>query len=470
MQNRSTFLAVISIFFFWGFMAASNGIFIPFCKEYFKLSQFQSQLIDFTFYGGYFIGSVLLFVYSAVKRRDFVNENGYARSFSYGLVLSALGALCMIPSLYIGSYELILGSFFLIALGFCLQQTAANPFVILLGEERTGVHRLNLAGAINSFGTTIGPVIVAYFLFGTVTAGSTAPVDVKNVIVLYGLLIILFLALAFVLQRMQIEEKRSVAEMKSFSFAALKYPQLRFGMAAIFVYVGVEVSIQSNMGALLDTPEHGNIGSEFIFPFISLYWGSLMMGRWAGASESMSDKANVRRILQLILPFAAFAVIYGVNYLKARGMEQIDLSSLFLPYLGFVVAMVLISRLTIENSAKMLVGFSVAGALCMVGGLLTEGSLSLLFFISGGLWCSVLWPCIFALAIKNLGEHTSQASSFLIMMILGGAIIPPIQGYIADVSTIKLSYIITPLCFAYLAWYGWWGLKNNTGADVKPAH
>jgi FHS family L-fucose permease-like MFS transporter len=137
MQKRSTFYAVISIFFFWGFMAASNGIFIPFCKEYFRLSQFQSQLIDFTFYGGYFIGSLLLFLYAALNKRDFVNQYGYARSFSIGLVISALGAMCMIPSLHIGNYGFILTSFFIIALGFCLQQTAANPFVILLGEERT---------------------------------------------------------------------------------------------------------------------------------------------------------------------------------------------------------------------------------------------------------------------------------------------------------------------------------------------
>jgi len=471
MQQRSTFLAVISIFFFWGFMAASNGIFIPFCKEYFHLSQFQSQLIDFTFYGGYFIGSAMLFAYSAVKKKDFVNEHGYARTFSYGLVASALGALCMIPSLYIGSYELILGSFFLIALGFCLQQTAANPFVILLGEERTGVHRLNLAGGVNSFGTTIGPVIVAFFLFGTLSAGqSSAAVDIKNIAVLYGILILLFLGLAAVLQRMEIKEQQVDAELKEFSFAALKYPQLVLGMIAIFVYVGVEVTIQSNMGALLDSPEHGNIRSELIFPFISLYWGSLMMGRWAGASESLSAVARTRKILQVILPFFAFGVIYFVNYLKASGMAEINLNALFFPYLGFVVAMVIISWFSIENSAKMLLAFSLAGIACMTGGMLTEGKLSLLFFMSGGLWCSVLWPCIFALAIKNLGKHTSQGSSFLIMMILGGAIIPPIQGWLADMSTIKFSYIITPFCFAYLAFYGWWGLTHNQGEDVKVGH
>lgn len=469
MQKQSTFYAVVAIFFFWGFMAASNGIFIPFCKDYFKLTQLQSQLIDATFYGGYFIGSLLLFLYSAFRKKDFVNEHGYAKSFSIGLIISALGALCMIPSLHIGSYGLILTSFFIIALGFCLQQTAANPFVILLGEERTGVHRLNLAGGVNSFGTTIGPLIVAYFLFGNITASSST-VELKNVDTLYGILFILFIALAVLLRLIKIEEKKEVVQQTEFSLAALKYPQLVLGMIAIFVYVGVEVTVQSNMGALLNTPEYGNIPSELIFPFISLYWGSLMMGRWAGASESLSENKQTRKILQALLPFAAFALVYGVNYLKAKGVEGIQLNEVFLPYLGFVLLMVIVSYFSIENSAKMLLGFSITAVICMIGGMLTTGNISLLFFLSGGLWCSVMWPCIFALAIKNLGSHTSQASSFLIMMILGGAVIPPIQGWLADVTSIKTSYIIAPICFAYLAYYGWWALNNNQGEDVKVSH
>jgi len=470
MQKQSTFYAVVSIFFFWGFMAASNGIFIPFCKEHFQLTQFQSQLIDSTFYGGYFIGSLLLFIYTAFRKRDFVNEHGYAKSFSIGLIISAVGAACMIPSLHIGNYGLILSSFFVIALGFCLQQTAANPFVVLLGEERTGAHRLNLAGGVNSFGTTIGPLIVAYFLFGSISAASTNKVELKNVDTLYIILIVLFLALAILLRSLKIEASKSENTNEGFSFDALKHPQLALGMIAIFVYVGVEVTIQSNMGALLNTVEYGSIPNELIFPFISLYWGSLMMGRWTGASESLSENKNTRKILQLLLPFIAFAVVYAVNYFKAGGIESIHLNEVFVPYLAFVALMVLVSYFSIENSAKMLCAFSVAAVLCMIGGLLTTGNMSLLFFMSGGLWCSVMWPCIFAQSIKNLGKYTSQASAFLIMMILGGAVIPPFQGWLADVTSIKTSYIVAPFCFAYLAYYGWWALKNNKGDEVKVGH
>ncbi len=470
MQKQSTFYAVVSIFFFWGFMAASNGIFIPFCKEYFQLSQFQSQLIDSTFYGGYFIGSVLMFLYSAFCKRDFVNEHGYAKSFSIGLIISAVGAACMIPSLHIGNYSLILASFFVIALGFCLQQTAANPFVVLLGAQRTGAHRLNLAGGVNSFGTTIGPLIVAYFLFGSISAANVNKVELKNVDTLYIILVVLFLALAVLLRSLKIEETKSTEATESFSFAALKYPQLALGMVAIFVYVGVEVTIQSNMGALLNTPAYGNIPNELIFPFISLYWGSLMMGRWAGASESLSEDKNKRKILQLLLPFVAFGVVYVVNYFKAQGIDGINLNEVFLPYLLFVALMVAVSYFSIENSAKMLLAFSLAAMLCMIAGLMTTGNVSLLFFLSGGLWCSVMWPCIFALSIKNLGAYTSQASAFLIMMILGGAIIPPFQGWLADVTSIKTSYIVAPLCFVYLAYFGWWALNNNKGEEIKASH
>lgn len=473
MQKQSTFIAVIAIFFFWGFMAASNGIFIPFCKEHFQLTQFQSQLIDSTFYGGYFIGSLLLFVYTYFSKKDFVIQQGYTKSFSIGLIISAFGALCMIPSLHIGSYALILLSFFVIALGFSLQQTAANPFVVLLGEERTGAHRLSLAGGINSVGTTIGPLIVAYFLFGSISGVSTQAVALKSVDTLYVMLVVLFLVLAFILRSIKIKEHSQSAD-QEFSFDALKYPQLKLGMIAIFVYVGVEVTIQSNMGALLNLPEYGSIPNAYLFPFISLYWGSLMIGRWTGAAEALTENKQTKKLLLIVLPFLAFALVYAVNYLKASAIPEIDINTVFLPYLGFVALMVAVAFLTIENSATMLLAFSLAAMACMIGGLLTTGNLSIMFFLSGGLWCSVMWPCIFSNAIKNLGTYASQASAFLIMMILGGAVIPPFQGWVSDMTDIKTSYVVAPLCFAYLAFYGWKvrGIKSEetSTAAVNGGH
>ncbi|MEO8795535.1 MAG: MFS transporter, partial [Daejeonella sp.] len=166
-SNSSALYTLISVFFFWGFVAASNGIFIPFCKTHFSLTQFESQLIDFTFYGGYFIGSLVLFYASKISKVDILNKMGYKNGIVLGLVISAAGALSMIPSIESGSFAFILTSFFFIAIGFSLQQTAANPFAVALGTPETGSHRLNLAGGVNNFGTLLGPIVVSIILFGT---------------------------------------------------------------------------------------------------------------------------------------------------------------------------------------------------------------------------------------------------------------------------------------------------------------
>lgn len=453
MQNRTAFPAIVSIFFFWGFMAASNGIFIPFCKNQFNLSQFQSQLIDATFYGGYFIGSAVLFIYTYFTQKDLIQQLGYAKSFAAGLMCSAVGAASMVPSLHSGNYSYILASFFVIALGFSMQQTAANPLVIVLGDERTGAHRLNLAGGINSLGTTLGPLIVAYFLFGNLNS-ATSTASMNNVATLYIILAALFVVLAIVLSRIQLAGNTKEKENTAFSFEALKYPQLYMGMIAIFVYVGVEVTIQSNLGRLLEEAEYGSWNTGKIAPLISLYWGSLMIGRWTAASEAITPSARFRKWLIVILPIVAYTLVYSFSLIKSTG-ETETIHTIFLPYALMVMLMIAVAYFTIEHAARMLLAFSLAAVLCSTGALLTSGQVSLLLFISGGLWCSVMWPCIFAIAIHNLGRYTSQASAFLIMMILGGAVIPPLQGYLADTIHIKTSYIIAPLCFSYLTFYAW---------------
>src|ERR1700761_7790523 len=174
----SALATLIIVFFFWGFLAASNGVFIPFCKTHFNLSQFQSQLIDFTFYGGYFIGSLILYFASQASKVDILNKIGYKNGIILGLVVSAAGALGMIPAVASGSFGLILFVFFIIAVGFSLQQTAANPFVVALGPPETGSNRLNFAGSINNIGGLLGPVVVGFILFGSATA-KTAAADVK---------------------------------------------------------------------------------------------------------------------------------------------------------------------------------------------------------------------------------------------------------------------------------------------------
>jgi len=500
--NYSALGTLVTVFFFWGFIAASNSIFIPFCKTHFKLTQFESQLIDTAFYGAYFIGSMLLFVASSSFKIDFLNKIGYKNGIILGLVVSIIGALCMIPAVNSGSFYFILGAFFVIALGFSLQQTAAQPFTISLGDPSTGAHRLNLGGSVNSFGTTVGPLLVSFALFGSVKEGASAGAEIGSIKTLYLIVAGVFLlaAIIFFISRLpkttgdeHIEksnkalsalllmtaaligivvlgqytslgklELTSIALVAVFiilffsyssagkngnGWGAMKYPQLILGMLAIFVYVGVEVTIASNLGALLNTPDFGNITDAHNSGYISLYWGSLMIGRWTGAISVFNLKKQTRLLLTIVVPLIAFGLILGVNIMRGN-----DVGDLYL-YVGCIAIMIAGTLYGQEKPVKTLLIFSVLAAAAMLIGILTTGTIATYAFISGGLFCSVMWPCIFALAVAGLGKYTSEGSAFLIMMILGGAIIPPLQGALADKMNIHSSYIIALICFIYLAWH-----------------
>ena len=442
---RSQFGTLITVFFFWGFLAASNGVFIPFCKEHFSLTQFQSQLIDLAFYLAYFVGSLALYLVERIMKVDFLNLIGYKMGIAYGLFVSAAGAIAMIGAVNSGNYWLILGSLFLIAIGFSLQQTCAQPFAIALGDPETGAHRLNLAGGINSFGTTIGPLIVSYFLFGGLA--KNVQVEIGSVNQMYMMLAGLFVAVGvfFIFSNLpKITQDEHIEAGKG----ALKYPQLVYGMAAIFVYVGVEVTIQSNLGALLKLPEFGGYDESEIALFISLFWGSLMIGRWTGAITVFNLSKMTKNILTVIVPYVAFAVVLGANALSGT-----DVSVLY-PYALVIAVQIVGFFIGQEKPAKTLMIFSVLGMIAMTVGMLTTGMVAIFAFISGGLFCSVMWPCIFSLSVAGLGKYTSQGSTFLIMMILGGALIPPFQGYLADVlNNIHLSYVLTIFLFGYLAFF-----------------
>ena len=181
--NYPALYTLITVFFFWGFIAAGNSIFIPFCKSYFSLDQFQSQLIDFSFYTAYYLGALILFAFGTLKQKDIVGNWGFKKSIIYGLLFSALGAGVMIIAVKANVYIGMLTGLFIVALGFSLQQTAANPFAIALGNPKTGASRVNLGGGINSFGTTIGPIIVGLALFGT--TASVTDEQIKNLALVF---------------------------------------------------------------------------------------------------------------------------------------------------------------------------------------------------------------------------------------------------------------------------------------------
>ena len=531
-KNYSQALStLVTVFFFWGFIAASNGVFIPFCKTYFLIDQFQSQLVDFAFYGAYYFGALILFILSNSSGKDIMNKWGYKNGIIYGLLLSCLGAVVMYPAVQGASpgdsdvFYYVLGALFIVGLGFSLQQTAANPFAVSLGVPEKGAHRLNLAGGVNSLGTTIGPIVVALILFGsTPKSGSELNAMITNgeislstiqmlylavgglflaaaalfyfskklpqgkddseflkapkaqrallfmTVVLVGCFYLIFdqykgepnnetilnltiLSLVAVVGTLLVSNK--LADKDKDSWGAMQYPQLVLGMLAIFTYVGVEVTIQSNLGELLKV----NLGNGLnpiglpamsdseIAPLISMYWGGLMIGRWAGAIAVFNPVGKLKTWLYILVPYVAFGVVLFVNFISG-----FDVSILF--WFAVCVAIQIAGFFAgKERPALTLKIFGFLGIVAMLIGLFTSGNIALFAFLSGGLCCSIMWPSIFALSIQGLGKYTSQGSSFLVMMILGGAIIPPLQGKLADIIGIHESYWIAVVCFVYLAFF-----------------
>lgn len=461
--NWSQFIPLVTVFFFWGFVAASNDILIPVFKKAFDLTQGQSQLVSVAFYVAYTVGSIIYMIISYLTKGDLINRMGYKNSLALGLVISALGTLLFYPAANTGSFPLMLSGLFIVALGFSLQQTVANPLAIALGPITTGSQRLTLAGGVNNLGTTIGPLLVSFAIFGSATSGNS-DMSIESVKIPYLVLGAAFLLVAILLKFSSLPDKpaavvESEDDMKSSRSSALKYPQLILGMIGIFVYVGVEVSTASNLPAYMEK-DLGFLTKD-IAPYISLYWASLMIGRWTGAVEAFTDNMSTQKILRFIAPYLAFGVFLFVNKLMDHDLTP------FYVYALIILVLIAADMASKGNPARMLLIFSVLGILALLIGMSTTGMVSVYAFTSVGLFCSTLWPCIFTLAISGLGKHTSQGSSFLIMMIMGGGIVSWLQGYVADVTTIHASYVVGVLCFAYLAFYAWKvsGILRNQGID-----
>ncbi|MEI6524202.1 MAG: MFS transporter [Bacteroidota bacterium] len=447
--NYQQLFSLISVFFFWGFVASSNDILIPVFKKTFQLTQGQSQLVSLAFYIAYTVGSLIYTSISLFIKQDIINKIGYKNGLALGLVISALGTLLFFPAANLVSFPLMLSALFIVAMGFSLQQIVANPLAISLGPIETGAQRLTLAGAINNLGTTIGPLIVSYAIFGS-NSSNSQDMNIQAVKIPYLILGLAFLIAASLLKISSVPDKPAAIDQasslsKNERSSALKYPQLVLGMIAIFVYVGVEVSTASNLPAYMEK----NLGflTKDVAPYISLYWASLMIGRWSGAVEALSGKISTQKILKFILPYIAFAIFLIVNAIAKNNLSP------FYIY-GLIICILILADLVSRgNPVRMLLLFSILGIISLSIGMATNGLVSVYAFISVGLFCSTLWPCIFALAISGLGKHTSQGSSFLIMMIMGGGIISWLQGFVADNTNIHFSYIVGVICFAYLAFY-----------------
>ena len=408
---------ITTVFFMWGFLTCLNDILIPHLKAVFELNYAQAMLVQFTFFGAYFLMSL--------PAGRVVAHLGYKKSIVTGLVIAGIGALGFWPAAGLRLYPAFLGALFVLATGITVLQVAANAYVALLGPERTSSSRLTLAQALNSFGTTIAPVFGSLLILSTkvksaaeiasLSAGEQViyrTQEAQSVQMPYvGLAVVLVLLAIFVwLFRLpSLEESTEKADPTHHTLLdALRYPHVLFGVLGIFFYVGAEVSIGSFMVNYLSQPNIGHMSEQEAAHYVSLYWGGAMVGRFIGS--------------------------------------------------------VLLAKL---SPRKLLAVFAAVNVLLLITTMSTSGTTAMYSIVAIGLFNSIMFPTIFSLGIERMGPLTGRASSLLIMAIVGGALVPWLQGVLADNIGIQHAFVLPALCYGYIVFYGLRG-SNIRSAPVAP--
>jgi MFS transporter, FHS family, L-fucose permease len=389
-------IALTSLFFMWGLITSLNDILIPHLKGAFTLNYVQATLIQFSFFGAYFVMSI--------PSGWLVERLGYKRGIIIGLAVAGAGCIAFYPAADAASYTLFLGALFVLASGITLLQVAANPYVTILGPARTASSRLTLTQAFNSLGTTIGPFVGASLILSSVTVG-TPEAEAALVQTPYlGLAAVLFaIAILFAALRLPtVGAEHSISSQAGTdpSTPVWRHRHLLLGVVAIFVYVGAEVAIGSLLVNFMADPAIGGLSESVAGQYLSYYWGGAMVGRFIGALVMWKVKPG--RVLAFN---AATAVVL------------------------------------------LLVALGAAGETAMWS------------VLAIGLCNSIMFPTIFALALTGLGRHTGEGSGMLCMAIVGGAIVPVIQGFAADDFGILNSFVVPAACYLYIVFYGLRGHK-----------
>lgn len=406
--NYTPALTVLtSLFFMWGFLTCLNDIIIPHLKAVFDLNYAQAMLIQFSFFTAYFVVSL--------PSGWFVEKFGYKAGIIVGLVTAAVGCLLFYPAAGERSYEIFLIALFILASGITLLQVAANPYVAILGRPETASSRLTLTQAFNSLGTTVAPLFGSWIILSNAVktpaelsvmsaveveayrAAEAASVQNPYIGLASALLIVAFMFGLFKLPR--VEAAGAATEgghnQDHLHPSAWRYRHLVLGAIAIFVYVGGEVAIGSFLVNYISQPSIGDMSVADAGRYVSFYWGGAMVGRFIGSA-----------VMRTVAP------------------------------------------------GKVLTVHAVAVMALVVTAILTTGHVSMWAILAVGLFNSIMFPTIFTLAIHGLGRHTGQGSGILCMAIVGGAIVPVLQGVLADSIGIQMAFIIPVLCYAYIAYYG----------------
>jgi FHS family L-fucose permease-like MFS transporter len=405
--NYAALSVVTALFFMWGFITCLNDILIPHLKSIFDLNYAEVMLVQFAFFSSYFV-----FSFPSGK---FIDYFGYHKAMVFGLVTMGVGAILFVPAASYASFPLFLSALIILAAGMTLLQTSANPYVAVLGPEKTASSRLNLAQAFNSLGTTLAPSFGSYLILASVAAPVAAEVlqqytpqqlqvyrasQAASVKLPYVILSVALFVLAIV---MALYKLPSIPEAEAHGHvpgSVWRYRHLVLGAAAIFVYVGAEVAIGSLLINYLHRPDIGNLPLADAGHRLQYYWGGAMVGRFIGAA--LLQKMPTQRLLTINAVCAFVLVLVSV---------------------------------------------------------FTTGPVAMWSIIAVGLFNSIMFPGIFTLAISGLGPHTGDASGVLVAAIIGGAIIPELQGVLADHVGLHWSFVLPAICYLYLVFYGMNGYR-----------
>lgn len=462
--NTISFAAIVSLFFMWGFITCMNDILIPEFKEMFDLSYAASMFVQLCFFGAYFVGSLIYFIVSITKG-DPINKIGYKKGLLAGLIVSAIGCALFYPASTLKMYGLFLAGLFVIGLGVTILQIAANPYVTILGEPEGASGRLNLSQAFNSLGTTLAPML------GGIMLAKLG--DASHIHIPYLMLSGLFLLIALLIAVVPLPSFQNNDKMES-GAAALKDKTLVLGIFAIFCYVGAEVCIGSSF---INCSKEliPDIAEESTKIFLAFYWGGLMIGRFLGSLSLINYKNNFNKYgVMTVVAFGVFALLLGVTYFLHPNTFT---PSTMLPYLIFIVINICGFIVGKSKSTQMIAIFSGVNIIFLICAMVVTGYSTIWLLLATGLFNSVMWGNIFSGAIANLGKYKAQGSSLLVMAIVGGALLPPLQGLVADGLTAlqthvdthpealtflqgchfggyHYSYFIPILAYAYLIFFG----------------
>ena len=402
MKTRNAFALVVSLFFIWGFITELDGALIPYLKDVFELSDFKAALVQFAFF--------IAFVTMSAPSAWLLDRIGFGRGIVVGLFIMAVGSFLFFPASTALSYPIFLSAIFVLAIGVTILQVAANPYVTLLGPPETGSNRLNLAQGINSLAKVIAPFFGAYFILRgleNMTKLEQAAAVQMPYIFLGTCMLVVAIIFAFIKLPEPEEAHEEVEDLPDHTATSvMQFPHLLKGAGAIFFYVGVEVSVATFLVLFLGQPEIAGLSRSAAAVYLSYYWGGLMVGRLSGAY-----------ILKYISPQRLLAIC------------------------------------------------AVMAAVCILTVVFSTGKTAMWALILTGLFHSIMWSNIFALSIKGLGKFTSKGSAVLVACIVGGALIPPLQGLLSDTYGRQESFLILIIGYVYILYFGLYGYKPKETHD-----